>query len=231
VVVDDQDGDPRGATWRESTPPWWSGSSVFADVQRRGLHAATQLVDRLIRTVDGDREGWPEADRDRLESGPTEDLVRLWVEMVRLGLDVFGQYLPQMTSAPSEGATIDVETGVSSGLVRIESCVPGSSAGKRVPGRSAEVWLHNRSTRSHRDVSLFCGDLRASDGRTLPSSVVRFAPRTVDLPPRSSRGVVASMRDGAPCGTYRGVILAAGLSELWVPIEVAVIGPAEADPN
>jgi hypothetical protein len=51
---------------------------------------------------------------------------------------------------------------------------------------------------------------------------VRFDPPLVDLPARSSRGVGVSVDDDASPGTYRGVVLASGIPDAWLPIEVVI---------
>ena len=94
--------------------------------------------------------------------------------------------------------------------------------GKPFAGAEAEVWLHNGSEAAYADVGLHCGDLRASHGGVLPAASVRFDPSVVDLPARSSRGVVVSVDADVPPGTYRGVVLAAGVPDAWLPIEVVV---------
>jgi hypothetical protein len=54
----------------------------------------------------------------------------------------------------------------------------------------------------------------------LPATSVQFDPSVTDLPARSSRGVVVSLNTDPPTGTYRGVVLAAGVPDAWLPIEV-----------
>jgi hypothetical protein len=87
---------------------------------------------------------------------------------------------------------------------------------------AAEVWLHNGSAADYSEVALHCGDLRASDGAVLSAASVRFDPSVVDLPARSSRGVAVSVSADVPPGTYRGVVLAAGVPDAWLPIEVVM---------
>ena len=146
--------------------------------------------------------------------GPTDDLVRLWVEVVRLGLDTFGQFLmpggPGRPDSAGHSATLDVPTGASTGVVRVSSVPPAPPSDGGTDGAGAEVWLHNGSAADYSDVALHCGDLRASDGAVLPAASVRFDPSVVDLPARSSRGVTVSVVADVPPGTYRGVVLAAG---------------------
>jgi hypothetical protein len=158
--------------------------------------------------------------------GPTDDLVRLWVEVVRLGLDTFGQFLipggPGRPDSGAHAATLDVATAASTGVVRIGVVHPPPSSAGGTDCANAEVWLHNGSAAAYSDIALHCGDLRASNGAVLPAASVRFEPPIADLPARSSRGVVVSVGTDVPPGTYRGVVLAAGIPDAWLPIEVVV---------
>jgi hypothetical protein len=215
------------------------GVQALADVQRRGLLAASELAERLVRSVDGEGQGAGRAAHDDTAAGrsaprhdtpiapsaagPVDDLVRLWGEVVRLGLETFGQFLrPGVPGRPDSGsgiATLDVGTGTSTGVVRVVVSpmpLPDASTDRA----DAEVWLHNGSAEAYYEVALHCGDLRASDGAVLPAASVRFDPSVTDLPARSSRGVVVSVQAELPPGTYRGVVLAAGVPDAWLPIEV-----------
>ena len=219
-----------------SRPDPTTGVQALVDVQRRGLHAANELVDRLIRSVDRDSEGSDGAEADTLAAGsqhntpagssaagPTDDLVRLWVEVVRLGLETFGHFLtprvPGRSDNGSRVATLDVGTAASTGVIRI-AVFPTPSAGESTDRANAEVWLHNGSAAAYSAVALHCGDLRASDGAVLPAALVSFDPSITDLPARSSRGVVVSVSADVAPGTYRGVVLVAGVPDAWLPIEV-----------
>jgi hypothetical protein len=76
---------------------------------------------------------------------------------------------------------------------------------------------------------LHCGDLRAADGAVLPAVSVRFDPPDVDLPARSSRGVGVSVDTDVPVGAFHGVVLATGIPDAWLPIEVVVTAPGPGD--
>ncbi len=247
---DNEGGDPRSVSGLDPT----AGVQALVDVQRRGLVAAGDLVDRLVRMVDGDDrlgDGVGVGDRTGADAGPgaqgadaaaaerrhpltagaTDDLVRAWADIVRLGLDAFGQFLtPAAAGWPDTTpgrATVDIATGVSTGVVRLE-VARGRSASGADPadgtggGPGVEVWLHNAGGQEYAGLRLHCGDLRASDGTVLPAGRLRFDPDVVDLPSRSSRGVVVSVEADPPPGTYRGVILAAGVPDAWLPFEVVV---------
>jgi len=236
---DNRSDDRRPASWLDPA----TGVQALVEVQRRGLLAAGDLVDRLIRSVDGEgdeRDGRREdvpagAAAARPQGGPspavgaTEDLMRRWIEVVRLGLDAFGQFLAPGAGGGADAgtghATVDLATGASTGVVRLEVVrrSPSSEAGGgRAVGGGVEVWLHNGSGQAYAGLVLHCGDLRASDGGALPSTAVRFDPHVLDLPVRSSRGVLVSVDADVPPATYRGVILATGVPDVWLPIEVAV---------
>jgi hypothetical protein len=231
----DSTSDPRSESRLDPT----TGVRALVDVQRRGLLAANELVDRLVRSVDGEGDGpggphdtsagGAAGPRDAAASstpGPTDDLVRLWVEVVRLGLDTFGQFLmpggPGRPDSAAHGATLDVPTGASTGVVRVSDVPPAPPSDGDTDRAGAEVWLHNGSAADYSDVALHCGDLRASDGAVLPAASVRFDPSVVDLPARSSRGVAVSVSADVPPGTYHGVVLATGLPDAWLPIEVVI---------
>lgn len=230
----DNGGDRRSGP----APDRLSGARALVEVERRGLLAANELVDRLVRSVDGghdDGAGPPRTDAGTAPSrrdsagpprlGPADDLMRLWVEVVRLGIDAFGHLLtPAGPHRPDHGghvATVDT-SGAATGVVRIILAPPEPSSTDGTDRPSAEVWLHNGSHAPCSGVALHCGDLRAADGAVLPAASMRFEPPLVDLPARSSRGVEVSVDGVVPSGTYRGVVLAAGIPDAWLPLEVVV---------
>jgi hypothetical protein len=201
-----------------------AGVRALVDVQRRGLAAAGDLVDRLVRAVDGDPDGDLEGDGGPGGAGgprgagagaatsPVDDLVRLWADVVRLGLDTFGQTFGHtFGQVVSPGATVDVATGAAAGRAQVD-------------GGPTEVWLHNPGDHDYAQIRLHCGELRSADGAVLPAAAVRFDPEVVPLPARSSRGVVVSLDSpvDVPAGAYRGVILAAGVPAAWLLLEVVV---------
>lgn len=87
----------------------------------------------------------------------------------------------------------------------------------------AEIWLHNGTERDHERIELHSTELRAHDGASVSAGTVRFEPAVIDLPARSSRGVVVTVAVGEmPPATYRGIILATNLPQVWVPVELEV---------
>jgi len=245
-----------------------ANARALGDIQRRGLRAAGELVDRLVGAVDGERhapqpttvgptgmQGPADADSDdgtppgsyraSGTSSPTSDLVQVWVDLFRRGLQAVTETTARggaLMPGGAQTATADLGTGSTTGTVHVQVVDVGSgdvaprapddddplaqAAGERGGRRgSAEIWLHNGTGAPIGGLRLHCGDLRAHDGATVPTAAIRFDPPSLDeLPARSSRGVVVETRvdgDVAP-GTYRGVILVAGAPEVWLPIDVTV---------
>ena len=86
------------------------------------------------------------------------------------------------------------------------------------------LWLHNPSEHAVGPLRLSVGDLRRPDGAVVPAGAVKLDPEMLELVPRSSRGVSASI-DGAALiapGRYRGLLLAEGADEVAVPVELTV---------
>jgi len=224
----------------ESDFPWGfafdpaANVRALGEVQRRGLHAAGQAVDRLLSTMDpgvggaaraaGDpgtegRPGGSDSDIGRLAALWTELVTRGLSEMVRLGSPVGRNGDGTMGTDSEARAWVDVGSGRSAGSVEVEADPSGST---RTHG---EVWLHNHTGGPLGPVRLHAGELRSPDGLTIPSAAVRFDPPVVDeLPERSSRGIGVSLGDDRPPapGVYRGIIQAVGAPAVAITIELTV---------
>ena len=237
--------------------PWMAmldpaaNARALGEIQRRGLRAAGELVDRLIGAVDGDRHESPAAGSDSSATdgaasgapgspggsapeSPPADLLQVWMDVFQRGLQAMAT-MARPDSATAVGgesiATADIGRGTVTGAVHVtvggdrSDDVPGGSDGQPVRTGSAEVWLHNGTADARAGLRLHSGDLRTHDGVTLPASALRFDPPSLDeLPARSSRGVVvvADVVDDVPGGAYRGVLLVAGAPDVWLPIVVTV---------
>jgi hypothetical protein len=200
---------------------------ALGDVQRRGLQAARELVDRVVSTIDHSGSP-PDASRNGARSTgaeqkvPLGDLMQAWWELaarVMAAVPTTGS-TPSSRPAPGEGSIeVDV-TGVS--LPTPWRLRADTSGRLLVP---AELWLHNPSSHPVGPIRLSVGDLRASVGTLLGPGCLRFDPsEVVDLPARSARGVVMTLSAGEPLvpGTYRGLVQADGAPNLWVTLEIAV---------
>jgi hypothetical protein len=78
-------------------------------------------------------------------------------------------------------------------------------------------------------VRLRFSDLLAHDGAKVGAGAVRFAPEKFALPGRSSRGVTLEI-DVTPdiaLGRYRGMLLAEGYPDLWLPVTLTLRAPVE----
>ena len=223
-----------------------ANARALGEIQRRGLRAAGELVDRLTAGgADGGEEGRAtEANGAsgtvaRSQGGspggsPPADLLQLWIDVFQRGLQAMAAMARPDGQPPAGGESIttaDLGRGSVTGAVpltmRAARSSDRSAGSDGQPGRtgSAEVWLHNGTPDEMSRLRLHCGDLRAHDGSILPASALRFEPPSLDLiPARSSRGVVvvADVPDGAPGGVYRGVLLVAGAPDVWLPISVSV---------
>ena len=234
-------GEATGADDRGGAPLFnpSAGIRALADVQRRGLIAAGELVDRLIGAVDGDRtpSASGRATRPTPDDDPqTLDLVTVWIDVFQRGLQAMIPGTRNHGPAAVNGAqiaTADLARGTTTGAVHIRAAAHSGSPGNGDGGASrggrrggtAEVWLHNATPEPVPDLRLHAGDLRAHDTRTLPKSALRFDPPSLDeLPARSSRGVVvvADVAERVPGGVYRGVLLVTGAPDVWLPIVVTV---------
>jgi hypothetical protein len=195
---------------------WLVGAEMTA-LQRRGLDAATRIVERLVATTDGTGDGraggdaaapWPGA----LALPSTVEVVGLWRDLV--------QALPTGRGDGPAGGGNSGTGGTAGAAARL---VVGSRAG----AVTTRVWLHNGTVRRHVDVRLRCDELRDHAGASFPGTV-RFAPDVLpELAPSASRPVdvtatVAGVRAVAGGGLFRGTIQVAGIPEAWLPIEVVV---------
>jgi hypothetical protein len=229
-------GDARDATADQGSP--WAGPfdpaanvRALGDIQRRGLRAAADVVERLVTAVDG-ADGHEPTAGGAATAGPgasAADLqaaVELWAELARRSLQALAGLVPAAGPVPA-GTGSPVPAGAT--LVDVGAKSPAAGLRLSPGGDSVEVWLHNGTHDERRDLRFHCGELRSHDGSSLGVAVT-FAPAVVDrLPGRSSRGVAVAVGprgngSAAAPGTYRGLVLVTGLPDAWLPIEVTV-GP------
>jgi hypothetical protein len=186
-----------------------AGMRAMADIQAEGLHAASELLERILRSEpDGARA------RSRSRGGEYTALVDAWIELLRRTI---GGLAP-----PGEPGSVTVAVDSNGVGPTVRLALRGSSGGT---GAVAEVWLQNATFSAVGPLTLHCGQLSAPDGTVLDAAEVCFEPREVALvAPRSSRAVHVWLAASGSLrrGTYRGTIQAHGLPELWLPFEVAI---------
>jgi hypothetical protein len=149
-------------------------------------------------------------------AGPTPDVdqvLRLWQRLATQAVES----LRGATQPITEVATVDVQHAASSGAISLVAGEPGAV--------STEVWLHNRGADDLGKVRLRCSDLLAHDGALIESALVRFEPDTVPMVARCSRGVTVEIDvpDDIAAGNYRGMLLADGYPDIWLPVVLCVL--------
>lgn len=191
--------------------PWASvfdpaaNARALSAIQAEGFRAASRLVDRFTRMAE--ESG---GDTGRPEDAGLEQMTRTW-------WSAFGRFL--LGGAPGGQAPapdLDVWTPDDGRGVILHTVAPGRVA--------TEVWLHNRSTTDFGDVRLRCSDLLAHDGRVITSDRIRLEPAGMPMPARCSRGIAMEVEVGsdACAGVYRGNLLVADHSDLWLAVMLTV---------
>lgn len=206
--------------------PWASVFDAAANVralgavQSQGFRAASRLVDRFVNpSQPAAPEPGPVSQNGEPAggAGPTVDrLLGGWEALTAQLTRTLSNSAPAQPRSP----VFDVGGAESVGGA-VLSCEPGGAG-------SVEVWLHNGGGRDLGEVRLRCSGLLAHDGALIDAAAVRFDPDVVQLPARSSRGVVVSV-DVAPqvrAGVYRGTLLVEGHPDMWMSIELSARSPA-----
>lgn len=208
--------------------PW---SSVFdpaanmralSAIQADGLRAASELVDRFVRmAAAGLSESEPAAPTakgdpaDLYGATGLEPFVASWWAVVDQLLRVSSPRRTTDTDA-AEKATLDFVAAQATGQLQLCAFAPGAA--------TAEVWLHNRGPVDIGKVALRCSDLLSHDGTFVAARLMRFEPDIVPMPARSSRGVTVEVdiEEHVAPGSYRGMLLADGHPDVWLPIELVI---------
>ena len=229
-----------------------ANARALGEVQRRGLNAARELVERVASAVDRPENarqpfGWPAGGAGSNGAGgqtPPELVNRLMQGWWELTMNTMTAFLPNWTGGPPNH---DRRPGPGS---------PGRNGSREDPAgphdpaptvdvtpesgpviwhlevdsdgslhRGGQLWLRNPSPKPLGFLRLSVSDLRADSGATIASSQVCLDPSSVKkFPARSARGVEVELRlDGrVASGTYRGVVRGDGAVDLHIPIEIEV---------
>lgn len=198
---------------------------ALGEIQARGFRAATELVDKFVRTADSERSTGKTAphksaaDPGRSET-PTPTTLPDADRLLSSWKSLIGQLAGSIRGAAPSGqagtATFDFVNDRASGQVTLAASEPGTA--------STEIWLHNGGSGDLGKVRLRCSDLLAHDGTVIPAQMVRFEPDIVPMPARCSRGVTVEVdvADDLPPGCYRGTLLADGHPDVWLPMGLTV---------
>jgi hypothetical protein len=195
---------------------------AFGAIQARGFRAATELVNRFVKGPDKNgktepRQSTPQVKQNGRNIGGATGLDVDWLMSSWESVVSRLFQTPRGPLGPLGPATLDLAKTDADGLVLLEA---GGGA-----CASTEVWLHNGGPADLGLVSVRCSDLLAHDGRVIDSGAIRFDPERVLLPARCSRGIRIEMDlpdDLAP-GSFRGMLLADGHPDVWLPVLLKVL--------
>jgi hypothetical protein len=201
---------------------------ALSDIQADGFRAASELVDRFVRMaaagLDGSGLAAPSVPpvngepADLYGATGLEPFVTSWWAMVDQFLRISS---PHRKGEPAEAAAaaLDFVAAEATGRLQLSTVAPGAA--------TAEVWLHNRGPVDMGKVALRCSDLLSHEGSVIVAPLVRFEPDVVPMPARSSRGVTVEVDvdEHTTPGSYRGMLLTDGHSDIWLPMELVVKPP------
>lgn len=186
-----------------------AGMRAVAEIQADGLRAASELLERMLgpdREIPQPRSRPPDRDYTAL--------LETWAELL--------QRVAAGLAQPSAPGTVTVPVDSRGGGPAVRLVVERSEHSESTV---AEIWLHNGTSLAVGPLALRCGALTGANGAVLDHARVLFDPGEISqLPPRSSRAVLASLvaSDRPRSGIYRGTIQVDGAADLWLPLEVAI---------
>lgn len=189
---------------------------AIGEIQAQGFRAATEVVDRLLRSAKP-----PPADGAHLgdaggHGGATAEADRV-LEMGQQLIGHLARSVREALAPQGNVAGVDLAQARGTGVITIVCPADTATA-------TAEVWLHNTGLVDLGKVRLRSSDLLSHEGSVIDSAAVRFEPDAVPMPGRSGRGVTIEVEvPGAlPAGRYRGTLLADGYPDVWLPVAVTV---------
>jgi hypothetical protein len=212
-----------------------ANARALGEVQRRGLRAARELVERVTSTMDRPEHRGQPLGRTPADTGSDDpgartpidiysQLVQGWWEFTA---SMVGAFLPNWSAEPSDysepprdtAPTVDVTRASGLDLWRLQVDPTGWVR------RGGQLWLQNPSPDPIGGLFLSVSDLRADSGPAIGSSRVCLDPSSISvLSARSARSVLIELRPErrmAP-GTHRGLLLIEGAIDLQIPIEIEV---------
>jgi hypothetical protein len=200
---------------------------ALTNVQAEGFRAASELVDRVVRMAAVRPDGTERAARqaaslsdeqraDLLGATDIEPLIRSWWAMI--GQFMMGTGVRAAGGTADAPPAFDVSGPDSAGRVELNATA-GTTA-------KSEVWLHNAANEDVDRIRLRCSALTAADGSVIDAAAIRFHPKAVPMPGRSSRavGITVKIAKKVRTGLYRGTVLVEDRPLLWLPISLTVRG-------
>jgi hypothetical protein len=199
--------------------------SALTDVQRRGLDAASQVIEGFIAGLDAQQQPPPAGPEAGQGNGHEPRFAQLRTSVAR-ALDLY----TDLVRRSFESYADLVEQSLRTGGVQVGGAEDGQAeltlqapAGGRAGGT---VWLHSTNDRPATAVLRLTG-LTAHDGLVVPGTAGSFDPATVRIAPGASVPArLALTLDGAVPGVYRGHVLAEGLPDAALAVRLVVTAAA-----
>ncbi len=230
---DDRSGKGSELPWAFVLDPS-ANAKALGDVQRHGLGAARELVERVVSSIDHFGKAATEATSSDQRSSDSKanpllvSLVEAWWELAGQAMAVFGEFPGPRPEGPEASATRQ----------RPEQPVVVDLTGEHgrpvlhlLAGPNGQIddhlvlWFHNPSSDPVGPFGLVCEGLQSSQGDRIQGRSIRFDPGELDsVPPRSAREVSLSIcgEQGIEPGTYLGVIAVEGAPRVSVDLEILV---------
>ena len=227
-MADDGEDTPRSdLPWSFVLDPV-ANARAIGDVQRRGLHAARVLIDRVVanldRLDDASGQGTASSGGSTEAADPMIDLVQAWSKVLSRTMGAFGATATDDRSdhaepSPPHSTSIDL-TGHGTGRpIRLDADEKGAL-------RSApHLELRNPSSEPVGPLQIHLGDLRSPDGELIPSPALHFEPASFEaVPPGEHRTVDLTLTSSTATepGVYRGLLQIAGAPNVAVPVHLSV---------
>ncbi len=227
-AVADRREDPQSLPWGFVLDPV-ANARAISDIQRRGLHAARQIADRVASSIDRADDDSGSGHSDRSSDQPSDAataigaVLKFWTDFAAQTVRAYSrQATDGTTNGSHERRRVVVDLGRDA-LSRA-LCLVVDARGRVQEG--CELELYNSSTEEMGPLRLHCGALATPDGDSPPPSVaVEFEPAELDVVAAgSSRTVSVKLRareDLTPA-TFRSLIQASGAPFLAVPLTVVI---------
>jgi hypothetical protein len=195
----------------------------MSDVPRRGLDAATQIVDRLSHLFDGMAAGAPDDSVGTTPGGRADAegrdnaLHRLQGDMIRM-FDIWTEAMFDMIDSTFD-AIRSSDAPAKPATTARESVVIGPIA----PGGRGTAEIHAEGTTGQGLVSYRAGVFESGSGSRLPLSTITIDPGMRADGDRRPVTVFADVLPGTAPGRYHGFVFAEGVDTALIVVEIVVV--------